>query len=275
MIAVLLAVWWQAGATDKVGLQPAADVAIVSAAAMGLVVPELFRDQLLPSRCRLCDGADNTGLPGSGGPGTLNGVDAFFHDAATGWLVSRKAANTASNVLGYVLVPAGAVALAFTATGPAATSGAGARAAVIVVESAAVSAALVQAVKIGAARKRPFVRYGDGETSGTWDVADRDSHLSFPSGHAALATSLGVSLAMTATLEESPAAGWLWGAAAAASVTTSALRMMAEKHYFTDVAAGTAIGAACGVALPLLHRRGSALSVGAQQGPAFAVSGRF
>ena len=276
MIAVLLlAAFWQAGATDKVGLQPAADAAIVSVAGIGWAVPELFKGQIAPARCRVCDGPDNSGLPGSGGRGSLNGVDAFFHDALAGSLISRNAADAASSVLAYGVVPAGAMAGAFLATGPTATSGAGARAAVIIVESTVVSAALVQAVKISAARKRPFVRYGTGESGGLYDVADRDSHLSLPSGHAALAASLGVSLATTATLEQSAAAPWLWGAATAASVATSALRIMAEKHYFTDVVAGTAIGAACGAVVPLLHRRGSALSVGAQQGPAFALSGSF
>ena len=144
----------------------------------------------------------------------------------------------------------------------------------LVLESAAVSASLIQGIKFFVARKRPFVRYGDGDTSGTYDVGDRDSHVSFPSGHTALATALGVSMAMTATLEESPAAPWLWGAAATMSVTTASLRMIAEKHYFTDVLSGALVGAACGVAFPLLHRRGSALSVAAQ-GPAVAVSGLF
>jgi membrane-associated phospholipid phosphatase len=275
MIAVLLAVWTQAGPSDKVGLQPAADVAIVSVAAVGALLPELFRDQIVPARCRLCDGADNSGLPGTGTPGSLNGVDAFFHDRITGWLVPRGAADVASSVVGFVLVPAGAMVAAFTTTGPFATSGAGARAAAIVLESAAVAGALTQGVKVLLARKRPFVRYGDGEPAGAYDVSDRDSHEGFPSGHTAFAASLGVSAAMTASLEDSSAAPWLWGAAAAGSITTGMLRMIAEKHYFTDVVGGAAIGAACGVVFPLLHRRGSALSVAAQQGPAFAVSGAF
>ena len=50
-------------------------------------------------------------------------------------------------------------------------------------------------------------------TGSTYDVTNSDSHLSFPSGHTAVATSLGVSLAMTATLEHSQAAPYLWGAA--------------------------------------------------------------
>ena len=95
----------------------------------------------------------------------------------------------------------------------------------------------------------------------------------------AFATSLGVALATTATIEESAAAPWLWAAAVVGSVTTGALRMIAEKHYFTDVASGTLIGAACGVVLPLLHRRGGPMSSNsvsvAAQGPAIALTGTF
>jgi membrane-associated phospholipid phosphatase len=283
VIAILVAAslaWTQAGASDKVALAPAADLAISAVGFAGWVVPELLKGHLAPARCVACNGDDNSGLPGSGSPGTLNGVDAWFHDSMTGFLLPRKTADTVSTVWAFALLPAGAIAGAFTATGPSASAGAGARAAVIVLESAAVSAALIQGVKYFVARKRPFVRYGGGtEDGGTYDVNDRDSHISFPSGHTAFATTLGVSLAMTATLEESPAAPWLWGAAAVASVSTGALRMMAEKHYFTDVAAGAAIGAACGAVLPLLHRRGGALAGGslslAAQGPSVALAGVF
>jgi len=173
----------------------------------------------------------------------------------------------------------GAAIGAWTATGAHATEGASWRAASILGESALVSAALVQGVKLAVARKRPFVRYGHGETAGTYDATDPDSHASFPSGHTALATSLGVALATTATIEESPAAPWFWGGAAAASIAAGTLRMMAEKHYLTDVAAGALIGATCGVVVPLLHRRGGPLSsksmsVAAQE-PAFTLTGRF
>ncbi len=182
----------------------------------------------------------------------------------TGWILPRKTADTVSDVWAFALLPAGALVGAGLATGPAASEGAGLRAAVIVLESSAVSAALIQGIKFIAARKRPFVRYGDGEAGGVYGVNDRASHLGYPSGHTAFAASLGVSMAMTATLQDSPAAPWLWGAAAAMFVTTASLRMIAEKHYFTDVLSSAAVGAACGVAFPLLHRRGSALGAGLQ-----------
>jgi membrane-associated phospholipid phosphatase len=185
----------------------------------------------------------------------------------------------ASSVWAYGLVPAAVIAGAFTTTGPYATDGAGWRAMTIVAESALVSAAITQGLKFGFARKRPFVRYGAGETSGAYDVTSSDSRASFPSGHTSLVASLGSALATTATLQESDAAPWLWAGAAFATVTTGALRMMAEKHYFTDVVAGAAVGAACGAVVPLLHRRGGPLSSGsvsiAAQGPSFALSGRF
>lgn len=272
--ALLLASVLDAGPSDKLALRPAADFAIAGVGLAGFVIPELLKGTLAPSHCLACNGPDNSGLPGTGSRGSLNGVDAWFHDSMTGWILPRKTADTASYVWAFALAPLGALAGAGFATGPHASEGAGVRAGVIVLESAAVSASLIQGIKFFVARKRPFVRYGDGEIGGTYDVADPDSHISFPSGHTALATSLGVSMAMTATLEESAAAPWLWGAAAAMSVTTASLRMIAEKHYFTDVLAGAAVGAACGVAFPLLHRRGSALSVDAQ-GQALAVSGWF
>lgn len=283
MIAVVLAAslfsFTDAGATDKVALRPGLDAAIVGASAVAFAVPELFKESIAPAHCLICDGADDTGLPGSGSRGSLNALDATFHDAMTGFILPRRTAEAVSNLWAFALVPAATIAGALTALGPHATDGAGLRATAIVLESSAVSAALVQGLKLIAARKRPFVRYGDGEAGGAYGVSDRDSHLGFPSGHTALATSLGVALATTASIEQSPAAPWLWGAAAAMSVTTASLRMMAEKHYFTDVAAGAAVGAACGVAFPLLHRRGgalaaSSLSVGAQR-PALALSGVF
>jgi membrane-associated phospholipid phosphatase len=278
MIVALLLVaapWTDAGSGDKLAIRPALDFTILGVGLLGFVVPELLKQHLAPASCNVCNGPDNTGL-GDGSQGSLNGVDAFFHDQLTGWLISRKSADTVSNVWAFALLPAGAIAGSLLATGPAASEGAGLRAAVIVGESAAVSAAMVQSVKFFVARKRPFVRYGNGETSGAYEVNDRDSHVSYPSGHTALATSLGVSMAMTATLEESPAAPWLWGAAAVMSVSTATLRMIAEKHYFTDVATGAAIGAACGVVFPVLHKRGNALSVTAQaSAPLLVLSGAF
>ncbi len=141
MIAVLLAVWTQAGPADKLALRPAADFAIAGVGLAGFVIPELLKQDLAPARCRICDGPDNSGLPGTGSRGSLNGVDAWFHEEMTGWILPRRTADTLSQVVAFAIVPAGALLAAGLATGPAASEGAGLRAAVIVVESSAVSAA--------------------------------------------------------------------------------------------------------------------------------------
>jgi membrane-associated phospholipid phosphatase len=75
---------------------------------------------------------------------------------------------------------------------------------------------------------------------------------------------------MTATLQDSPAAPWLWVGAGVITASTGILRMMAEKHWFSDDLAGIAIGGGCGVLIPLLHRRGSLLGGGAPVVPMVA-----
>jgi membrane-associated phospholipid phosphatase len=285
--------WTRAAPADKVALLPVADLALAAGGMAYWLGTELAKSQLAPAACRVCNGFDNTGLsngPGAGRSG-LNGVDAYFHDQLTGALWSRKGSDTISNVLGFGLFPAGALVAAALAPGKG-SGGAGLRGMVISVESVAVAGTLIQSIKYVAARKRPFVRHGhatDGSTDAegaTYDVNNPDSHLSFPSGHTGATAALTVSAAMLATLQESKAAPWLWAGAAVCTVSVAALRMMAEKHYFTDVLAGAAIGAGTGALVPWLHKRGGLLdgtgAVNAQLqvspvtgGTAFALAGQF
>lgn len=260
MIAIVLAL--AVSAQDRVDVRPATDLAITGVALVGTGITEIFHNDLAPAQCRWCDQS-------------LNGLDSSVHDAMTGWLFARKTADTLSTVIDYGLVLPGAFTAAALATGPFASEGAGWRAALIVAESAAISSALVQTTKFLTARQRPYARYG----SATYDATDGDSRLSFPSGHTAFAASLGFSVAMTAQLQESPAAPWLWALAGVETVTMGSLRIIAEKHYFTDTLAGAAVGGACGVVVPLLHKRGGPLSSPAvsvaAQGTVFSVSGAF
>ncbi len=285
--------WTQAAPGDKVALLPAADLALAAGGMAFWLGTELAKRQLAPAACRICNGIDNTGLsngPGAGQAG-LNGVDAFFHDQLTGALWSRKSSDTISNVVGFGLFPAGALVASYFATGNG-SNGAGLRAVVISVESLAIAGTLIQSIKYLAARKRPYVRYGhaiDGATAAegsTYDVNNPDSHLSFPSGHTGATAALTVSAAMLASLQDSKAAPYLWAGAAVSTVSVAALRMMAEKHYFTDVLAGAAIGAGTGALIPWLHKRGGLLdgsvAVNARfqlspvpGGTAFALAGQF
>ena len=233
-----------AGSTDKLALVPA-DAAVIALGTIGVLIPEIFKSQLAPADCRWCD---------------TNALDRSFHDFFTGAL-SRQTANTLSNVTGFVIAPAVALAGVMIEPGPHATPGAGIRGAAIVVEGTLVALAISQNLKLVTARSRPFVAYGHFAQPGEGGGYDSgpDSRLSFPSGHSTLAAAVGVGSAMTATLEESPAAPWMWAGAGVLTVSTGILRLMAEKHWFTDDLAGIAIGGGCGVLFPLLHRRGSLL----------------
>jgi membrane-associated phospholipid phosphatase len=267
-----------AGPTDRVALDLVDDVVITTVGVVGATVPLIFANQFAPDSCRWCGGA--VGKP-------VNGVDNWFHEHLTTAVFSRTDANTFSSVLAYGVMPAAALTSAFLATGPDATSGAGARNVVIIAETVAVAEALTEAIKFTAGRQRPYVHYqhvnpATGGGTADFPALSSDANLSFPSGHTSLAASIGTSAAMLATLEKSPAAPWLWAGTGVVTAATGTLRMISESHYFSDVLGGAAIGAGCGVLFPLLHRRGSALSgdvvpgIGATRGgAAFSLAGVF
>src|SRR4051812_31616857 len=246
-----------AGSTDKLALNIPADAVVIALGGIGALFPEIFKSQLAPLQCQWCG---------------ANAIDRSFHDFFAGAIFSRQTSNTLSNVTGYLLAPAVALAGVVVEPGPHATAGAGLRGAIIVIEGSFVALALSQNLKVLTARARPFVVYNHpsqpGE-NGLYDFND-DSRLSFPSGHNTLAASVGIGAAMTATLEESPAAPWLWAGAGVLTVSTGLLRMMAEKHWVSDDLAGIAIGGGCGVLFPLLHRRGSLLGGSANVTPIVA-----
>jgi len=246
-----------AGETDRVALDVPRDAVILTVGFLGAASPLTFRHRD-PTSCRWCDGA--VGTP-------VNSVDDWFHAHLTGNVFSRSTSDTVSSAVAFAVVPAMALGSALFATGPHATEGAGLRNVVIVAESVAVSEALTATIKYSAARQRPYLHY----RSVDLHAASSDATLSFPSGHTSIVAAAGTSAAMLATLEESPAAPWLWGATAALTAFTGTLRMSAESHYFTDVVGGAILGASTGIVLPLLHRRGSLLGGGVT--PSFAATG--
>ena len=235
-----------------------ADLVALPATALFLGSTQLFK--LTPAHCRWCDGTDDVGTPGStgSGRGSLNGVDAFFHDALTGAVLSRTTADATSSIFAYGVAPVVAIGGAYFATGPHASQGAGLRAAVITIESMTVAESITQVLKLGFVRKRPYVRYGNGTApaGSAYDVNSDESRLGFVSGHTSFVASLGFGAAMCAQLQDSEAAPALWTAAAGLTVLTGTLRMVAEKHYFTDVLGGALVGAGAGVLVPYLHKRG-------------------
>ena len=106
-----------------------------------------------------------------------------------------------------------------------------------VVESMSVAALATQAIKFSVGRQRPYAR--------DVELGD-DDNLSFVSGH----TSIAVAGAVSAGLEtHSP---WVWGVGLGLAGVTGYLRIAADKHWFTDVLAGAAVGAIAGWAVTKL-----------------------
>ncbi|MCA9655714.1 MAG: phosphatase PAP2 family protein [Myxococcales bacterium] len=140
-------------------------------------------------------------------------------------------------------------------------------------ESVGVAMLTTNVLKDAVGRPRPLAHLGEPALLAEGVESDGDLGRSFPSGHATLSFSSTVAAAMLLTLEqcrpregrrrrcgprsrrEKIVLGLTWGLAMAMATTTSTLRVVAGKHYPTDVLMGAAVGAASGVVIPLLHDR--------------------
>jgi hypothetical protein len=81
---------------------------------------------------------------------------------------------------------------------------------------------------------------------------------SFFSNHTTTAFTTAVFSAYTFQLRhpESPLVPWVWGGSLALATGVGSMRVMAGKHFPSDVLAGAAAGALCGYLVPRLHLRG-------------------
>lgn len=134
-------------------------------------------------------------------------------------------------------------------------------------EALALTSVVTSALKHAVGRPRPYTSLAtDDVAAGDRDALDAalrksDRSLSFPSGHSSLAFAAATSLATVLTLDAPRTQrariviGLAWSLGLAAAGTTAALRVVAGKHYPSDVLAGAAIGSAIGVVTPLLHAR--------------------
>ncbi len=78
---------------------------------------------------------------------------------------------------------------------------------------------------------------------------------SFFSNHTASAFATAVFSAYTfqARHPDSPLAPWVWGGSLGLATAVGSMRILAGKHFPSDVAAGAAAGALCGYLVPKLH----------------------
>jgi len=127
----------------------------------------------------------------------------------------------------------------------------------IMLQTMAINRTLCNLVKFMARRPRPYTY--DPRTSAELR-SERGATLSFYSGHTSTAFSMATAYSYLFSLRHPNSRFaipvWLGSHALASMVAVS--RVLAGKHFWTDVAVGAAVGSAIGFAVPYLHREPSA-----------------
>lgn len=156
-----------------------------------------------------------------------------------------------SNITGYVISPTLAFGLTLAGTlGESPTTAGLIDDLVPIAESMVVTQWVTRAIKVGAARTRPYAHF-------TGPIGDEDN-LSFPSGHTSRAFSLATSAGMIAHLRNYKIEPYIWASGMTFAAFTGYLRIGADRHYLSDVLVGASIGVAAGLTVPFLMRRTNA-----------------
>ncbi|HIA03723.1 MAG TPA: phosphatase PAP2 family protein [Myxococcales bacterium] len=117
-------------------------------------------------------------------------------------------------------------------------------------EVVGITMALTNLVKIAVGRRRPITYLMDAN-----EPLNSDHGLSFYSGHSAVVAAIGAAATTIAFQRHRPAwQRWLTlGLAVGLTSWVAVERVLAKKHFPTDVMVGAATGAAIGILIPALH----------------------
>jgi PAP2 superfamily protein len=156
----------------------------------------------------------------------------------------------------------------------------------IVLETLMTAMSMNQLTKFFAGRQRPCAHFGLDKDRPCFSDGS-DNNLSSFSGHASFTTTLAVANGMVATMRHYRLAPLVWASGATIAVTTSYLRLAADKHYLSDVVTGSVIGVAVGFFIPYLfhgpraeiatstEKPAGASASALRETPLFSVSGAW
>jgi membrane-associated phospholipid phosphatase len=279
LAALLMGTAARAQTAEPAGLHVDArvDVPVTVGAAGVWLGLELLEGALAPASCRWCDRHAD-------GSDALDAPDAALHSALR-WSDPGDAA-FASNLTGYVLAPIASLGMATVAAAADDRSHEAPANALVLLEAIVITGGLDQAVKLLAARQRPFAHFRD-PAPATAGPRRPDENLSFYSGHTGLAFSLAVASGTIASMRGYSLAPLVWATSLPVALVTGYLRIAADRHYFTDVLAGAVLGSAIGFVVPFVFHRppetvalpapgaASGAPVAAAYRPLFAVTTAF
>jgi len=125
----------------------------------------------------------------------------------------------------------------------------------IYVESLSFAMFLNATAKYLVQRPRPYVYSTDPAVVRMVEGQERDSHLSFFSGHSTLVFTAAVagSYLYGAQSPDEASRATLWGVELAMASATASLRVRAGKHFYSDVILGALVGAGVGATVPRLY----------------------
>ncbi len=150
---------------------------------------------------------------------------------------------------------------------------------VVITQTLSATLVTTALLKMMVARARPLTYNPDFSASTRFSG---DARLSFPSGHSSMAFSA-ASLTAVMLLKRYPGhVGAYLGTASAylAASSVATLRVLAGKHFITDVIAGAALGTVIGLVIPLSHVNegetdGAELGHNRASAPVFSFGGSF
>jgi membrane-associated phospholipid phosphatase len=220
------------GRSQELELDWRIHAAVILVGGAGWIASEaLFKESLAPGACRWC--------------GT-NDVDSGVRDALR-WHDTERA-NRWSNIFAYGVVPAGAFGFSLIVAGHDRRMRNWPIDALVVLEAMVLAADLNQTAKFLIGRQRPYVANRvEGEPL-------PEDNLSFYSGHTSFTFSLAAAAGTVSTIRGYRLTPAVWALGATAAAATGYLRIAADRHYASDVLTGAVVGAAVGVAVPLLLR---------------------
>lgn len=212
------------------------DLPLIAASGLAGLTPELFKGELSPPYCGLaCDRAN------------LNPLDRAVVGNRS--VVARHLSDglvSTSIALPYVLDTVDVLVSGQRGLGWL-------KDVTVLTEVLVVNFALNNVVKFAVSRPRPLV-YDAGYAEE--ERLDPDAALSFYSGHSstAFAMATAYSYLFMQRHPRSPLVVPVWIVTEGIAATTAALRVVAGKHFWTDVIAGAGVGASLGLLVPILHR---------------------